>query len=290
MNTYAIEKRPFGRTGHMSTVTIFGAAALGSVSQADADRTLEVLLQYGVNHIDTAASYGEAELRIGPWMREHRKDFFLATKTGDRTYAAAKESIQRSLERLRVDQLDLIQLHSLAHPDEWETAMGSGGALEACIEARAQGLVRFIGVTGHGGTIAAMHRRALQRFDFDSVLLPYNWTMMESEVYEHDFETLLKLCQERNVAVQTIKGILRGPWATTARNRSTWYEPLENQGDIDLAVSWVLGRPGVFLNTVGDIHLLPAVLDAASRYERRPSDEEMKELVKRSSLTTLFAG
>lgn len=291
MNTHpAIEKRPFGRTGHLSTATIFGAAALGSVSQADADRTLDVLLEYGVNHIDTAASYGDAELRIGPWMREHRQDFFLATKTGDRTYAAARESIHRSLERLRVEQIDLIQLHSLAHPDEWDTAMGPGGALEACVEAREQGLVRFIGVTGHGNTIAAMHRRALQRFDFDSVLLPYNWTMMANEVYEHDFETLMKLCQERNVAVQTIKGILRGPWATTARSRATWYEPLENQADIDLAVSWVLGRPGVFLNTVGDIHLVPAVLDAASRYGQRPSDEEMKELVKRSSLTTLFAG
>ena len=211
----AIEKRPFGRTGHMSTFTIFGAAALGSVSQADADRTLDVLLEYGVNHIDTAASYGDAELRIGPWMRTHRKDFFLATKTGDRTYEAAKASIHRSLERMRVEQVDLIQLHSLAHPDEWDVAMGPGGALEACIEAREQGLVRFIGVTGHGFTIAAMHRRALQRFDFDSVLLPYNVTMMENEVYEHDFELLLKTCAERNVAVQTIKGILRGPWATT---------------------------------------------------------------------------
>jgi aryl-alcohol dehydrogenase-like predicted oxidoreductase len=286
----SIEKRPFGRTGHMSTFTIFGAAALGSVSQADADRTLDVLLKYGVNHIDTAASYGDAEIRIGPWMAKHRKDFFLATKTEKRSYAEAKESIHRSLERMRTDQLDLIQLHSLAHPDEWDMAMGPGGALEACVEAREQGLVRFIGITGHGLTIAAMHRRALQRFDFDSVLLPFNVTMMQNEVYEHDFETLVKLCQERNAAVQTIKGILRGPWATTARNRSTWYEPLEAQADIDLAVHWVQGRPGVFLNTVGDINLLPAVLDAATRYTQRPTDEEMAELMKRSSLTTLFAG
>lgn len=291
MSTHAaLEKRPFGRTGHLSTVTIFGAAALGSVSQADADRTLDLLLEYGVNHIDTAASYGEAELRIGPWMRGHRKDFFLATKTGDRTYAEARASIHRSLERMRVDQVDLIQLHSLAHPDEWETALGPGGALEACIEAREQGLVRFIGVTGHGTTIAAMHRRALGRFDFDSVLLPYNWTMMANEVYEHDFETLSALCRERNVAVQTIKGILRGPWAATPASRSTWYEPLEAQADIDLAVHWVLGRQGVFLNTVGDINLLPAVLDAATRYARRPSDEQMQELANRAGLTTLFAG
>ncbi|MFN3333932.1 MAG: aldo/keto reductase [Caldilinea sp.] len=283
-----IEKRLFGRTGHMSTVTLFGAAALGSVSQADADRTLDLLLEYGINHIDTAASYGDAELRIGPWMAQHRKDFFLATKTGQRTYAAAREEIHRSLDRLRVDSVDLIQLHALVHPDEWDTAMGPGGALEACIEAREQGLVRFIGVTGHGRTIAAMHRRSLARFDFDSVLLPYSYTVMQDEVYEHDFELLFKMCQERNVAVQTIKTITRGPWATTERTRSTWYQPLEAQSDIDLAVHWAMGRPGIFLNTVGDIHLLPRVLDAAARYERRPTDEEMKALVQAERMTSLF--
>jgi len=283
-----IEKRPFGRTGHMSTVTLFGAAALGSVSQADADRTLDLLLEYGVNHIDTAASYGDAELRIGPWMAQHRKTFFLATKTGQRTYAAAREEIHRSLERLRVDSVDLIQLHALVHPDEWDTAMGAGGALEACIEAREQGLVRFIGVTGHGRTIAAMHRRSLARFDFDSVLLPFSYTMMQDEVYEHDFEQLLKTCHERNVAVQTIKTITRGPWATTERTRSTWYQPLEAQADIDLAVHWAMGRPGIFLNTVGDIHILPRVLDAAARYERRPSDDQMKALAQTEHMTSLF--
>lgn len=283
-----IEKRPFGRTGHQSTVTLFGAAALGSVSQADADRTLDLLLAYGVNHIDTAASYGEAELRIGPWMAKHRKDFFLATKTGQRTYATAREEIHRSLERLRVDSFDLIQLHALVHPDEWDTAMGPGGALEACIEAREQGLVRFIGVTGHGRTIAAMHRRSLAHFDFDSVLLPYSYTMMQDEVYEHDFELLVKTCQERKVAVQTIKTITRGPWATTERTRATWYQPLEKQEDIDLAVHWAMGRPGIFLNTVGDINVLPRVLDAAARFERRPTDAEMKALVQAEHMTSLF--
>ena len=283
-----LEKRPFGRTGHMSTVTLFGAAALGSVTQAEADRTLDVLLEYGVNHIDTAASYGDAELRIGPWMAQHRKDFFLATKTGERTYAKAKAELHRSLERLRVDSVDLIQLHALVHPDEWDTAMGPGGALEACIEAREQGLVRFIGVTGHGKTIAAMHRRSLARFDFDSVLLPYSYTVMQDEVYEHDFEALVKTCQERNVAVQTIKSITRGPWATTERSRSTWYQPLEDQADIDVAVQWAIGRPGIFLNTVGDIHLLPKVLDAAARFERRPTDAEMKAVVEQEHMTALF--
>jgi aryl-alcohol dehydrogenase-like predicted oxidoreductase len=272
----------------MSSVTLFGAAALSRVTQAEADRTLDLLLEYGVNHIDTAASYGDAELRIGPWMARHRKDFFLATKTGDRTYTDARASIHRSLERLRVDAVDLIQLHALVHPDEWDTAMGPGGALEACIEAREQGLVRYIGVTGHGLTIAAMHRRSLERFDFDSVLLPYNMPMMDQEVYEHDFERLVKLCAQRNVAVQTIKGILRGPWATSERSRATWYQPLEDQADIDTAVHWVIGRPGFFLNTVGDIYLLPKVLDAASRFTRRPGDEEMRRVVDAQRMTTLF--
>lgn len=285
-----IRKQMFGRMGHESTVTLFGAAALGRVTQAEADRTLDVLLEYGINHIDTAASYGDAELRIGPWMPKHRKDFFLATKTGERTYAKAKEEIHRSLERMQVDQVDLIQLHALVHPDEWDVAMGPGGALEAAIEAKQQGLVRFIGVTGHGLTIAAMHRRSLQHYDFDSVLLPYNYVLMQNEKYAADFEALMKLCSERNVAVQTIKSITRGPWATTERNASTWYQPLEQQADIDKAVHWVLGRPGVFLNTVGDIHLLPKVLDAASRFTERPGEAEMQQVMEAERMTPLFAG
>ncbi len=284
-----IDKLQFGRTNHMSTRTLFGAAALSRVSQAEADRILEVLLKYGVNHIDTAASYGDAELRIGPWMAKHRGDFFLATKTGERTYQKARDEIRRSLERLQVDQVDLIQLHNLADPEEWEVAMGSGGALEAAIEARDEGLVRFIGVTGHGTGIAAMHLRSLERFDFGSVLLPYNYPMMQNTKYAADFEALVKLCQERNVAVQTIKSIARGPWEEKERSRSTWYEPLEDQADIDRAVHWVLSRPGIFLNTAGDINLLPKVLDAASRFESTLSDEAMETVVEQREMTPLFA-
>ena len=266
-----IEKRPFGRTGHMSTVTLFGAAALGNVTQAEADRTLDLLLEYGINHIDTAASYGAAEDRIGPWMAQHRKDFFLATKTGERTYAKAKEEIHRSLERMRIDSFDLIQLHNLGHPDEWDTAMEPGGALEAAIEAREQGIVRFIGVTGHGLNIASFHKRSLEHFDFDSVLLPYNYTMQMNSQYIADFEELVTMCAERNTAVQTIKSITRGPWGPQDRWASTWYQPLVDQEDIDRAVHWVIGRPGIFLNTVGDIHVLPKVSAAAGRFAPRPS-------------------
>jgi len=284
-----IEKQPFGRTGHISTRTLFGAAALGPVTQAEADRTLEVLLEYGVNHIDTAASYGDAELRIGPWMDRYRQHFFLATKTGERTYQQAREEFRRSLERLRVDQVDLLQLHNLVDPQEWEVAMGPSGALEAATEAREERLVRFIGVTGHGVTAPAMHRRSLERFDFDSVLLPYNYLMMQNPQYAADFEALMALCQERNVAVQTIKSIARGPWGDKPRTRNTWYEPLEEQADIDRVVHWVLNRPGMFLNTVGDVHVLPSVLEAASRFQTAPSDEEMEELVARLGMKPLWS-
>jgi aryl-alcohol dehydrogenase-like predicted oxidoreductase len=283
-----IRKQPFGSTGHDSTVTLFGAAALGKVSQDDSDRTLDVLFEYGVNHIDTAASYGDSELRIGPWMKKHRDDFFLATKTGERTKADAREQIHSSLDRLQTDHLDMIQLHSLSHPDEWEVAMGDGGALEAAVEAREEGLVRFIGVTGHGWTIAAMHRRSLERFPFDAILLPCNYSMLSRKQYRKDFETVLRVCSERGVAVQTIKSIARGPWATTERDHNTWYQPFEEQDDIDRAVHYVMGIPEVFFNTVGDIGLLPKVLDAASRYSTRPSDEEMAEMVNEKRVTSVF--
>jgi aryl-alcohol dehydrogenase-like predicted oxidoreductase len=283
-----IERRPFGRTGHQSTVTLFGAAALARVSQDEADRALEVLLRYGVNHIDTAARYGDSELRIGPWMARHRKDFFLATKTGSRGGREAREDLHRSLERLRVDSVDLIQMHSLGHPDDWDQAMGPGGALEALVEAKGQGLARAIGVTGHGWTIAAMHRRSLARFDFDSILLPYNFFMAQNERYRRAFDEVAALCLERNVAVQTIKSIARGPWAAADRSHATWYQPLERQEDIDRAVHWVLGRPGIFLNTAGDLALLPKVLDAASRFTRRPSDGEMTALHDATRMSSLF--
>ena len=245
-------------------------------------------MEYGVNHIDTAASYGDSELRIGPWMARHRKDFFLATKTGLRTYQEARDQIHQSLERLRVDSVDLIQLHNLAQPDEWDVAMGPGGALEAAVEAREQGLVRFIGVTGHGVVIPSMHKRSLERFDFDSVLLPYNYVMMQNPQYAADFEALMALCQARNVAVQTIKGITRRPWGEQEHVYSVWYQPLDQPGALDRAVHWVLGRPGIFLNTAGDITLLPRVLEAASRFERRPTDEEMQNTVEELAMEPLF--
>jgi len=249
---------------------------------------LELLFQHGINHIDTAASYGDSELRIGPWLASHRGKFFLATKTGERAYAAARDQIRRSLERLRVTQIDLIQLHNLAEPAEWEVALGPDGALRACVEAREEGLVRFIGVTGHGTGIARMHLRSLGRFDFDSVLLPYSYTMMQNPAYAADFEELARLSQARNVAMQTIKSITRAPWGDREHTAATWYDPLRDQPDIDRAVHWVLGRPGVFLNTVGDVTILPKVFDAASRFARRPTDAEMTQLVETREMAPMF--
>ena len=284
-----IPTQPFGTTGHDSTRVIFGAAAFGDVTQQVADQTMELILEHGINHIDTAASYGDAELRLGPWMRTHRDAFFLATKTGERTYQAAHDEIRRSLERLQTDQLDLIQLHNLADPAEWDVAMGEGGALEALIEARDEGLVRFIGVTGHGTTIPAMHLRSLERFDFDSVLLPYNHPMMRNEAYAADFEALAALCADRDVAMQTIKSITRAPWGDVEHNTTTWYRPLEDQAAIDTAVWWVLGRPGVFLNTASDPGILAKQLDAAQRFTTRPTEAEMTALEATWGMEPLFA-
>src|SRR5262249_17175112 len=189
---------------------------------------------------------------------------------------------------LRVDHVDLIQIHSLAHPDEWDQAMGPDGALEALIEARAQGLARAIGVTRHGWTIPAMHQRSPARFHFDALLMPSTFFIAPSERYRRTFEEVERICRERNVAVQIIKSIARGPWATSDRTHTTWYQPLEEQTDIDRAVHWVLGLPGVFLNTVGDLTLLPKVLDAANRFERRPDDAEMASMVDSQRITSLF--
>ena len=283
-----IERIPFGRSGHLSSRLLFGAAAFSNVTQEEADATMDLILSYGINHVDTAASYGDAELRLGDWIKRHGRPFFLATKTGERKAGDAAAEIRRSLERLHVDQVDLIQLHFLVDREEWDIAMGPGGALEAAIAARDEGLVRFIGVTGHDWPVARRHLAALERYDFDSVLLPYSYTMMQHAQYRAEFEALIAVCQARDVAVQTIKSLVHRPWHEGEQTHATWYKPLEDQAAIDTAVHWVLGQPGLFLNTAGDIHVLPKVLDAASRFQSMPSDEEMAADVSRLEMAPLF--
>ena len=281
---------PFGSTGHRSTRLIFGAAALGGMSQERADTTLAQVTDWGINHIDTAASYGASEDRLQPWLADHRGDVFLATKTGERTGAAARAELERSLERMAVDRVDLIQLHNLVEPDEWDAAFAPGGAVEALAVARDEGLVGAIGVTGHGVRIAGMHLRSLERFDFASVLLPVNFVLLDNPVYRRDVEDLLALCAEREVAVQTIKSIARGRWADQNAPHFSWYDPLTDPAAIDRAVRFVLSNPQLFLNTTSDARLLPMVVDAAMGPLVAPSDDEMRADVVAEGITALFDG
>jgi aryl-alcohol dehydrogenase-like predicted oxidoreductase len=286
-----IERAEFGRTGHLSSRVVFGAAALSQLTQEQADPLLDVLLEFGVNHWDTAASYGVAEDRLKPWLATHRDEIFLATKTGDRTAGEARASLERSLERMGVDRVDLIQLHNLVEEDEWQVVHGPGGALEALVQARSEGLTRFIGVTGHGVRVPAMHARSLERFAYDSVLLPYNFVQLEDAQYRADVEHLLGVCAERRVAVLTIKAVARRRWSEEATGtRLSWYEPLPPGEALERAVRFVLGREQLFLASSSEPSLLRAILTAASTPGHPPSDDELRADIAAETMQALFDG
>jgi aryl-alcohol dehydrogenase-like predicted oxidoreductase len=285
-----IERAPFGRTGHDSGRVIFGAAALWAMPAEKAAAVLDTAVAAGVNHIDTAAAYGESELRLAPWLEQHRPEVFLATKTGDRDGDGARRSLERSLVRLGVDQVDLIQLHNLVEDHEWDVAFRPEGAVAALARARDDGLVRFIGVTGHGLRIARMHARSLERFDFDSVLLPYNFSLLRNRDYRADVEALLETCSTRNVAVQTIKAVARRRWPDDDGRHFSWYEPLADAGAIGRAVRYVLARPALFLNTSSDARLLQPTLDAAAAGGPAPTDDELEADVVSQGIEPLFDG
>jgi aryl-alcohol dehydrogenase-like predicted oxidoreductase len=282
--------KTFGRTGHQSTRVIFGAAAFGAMSQERADATMELLDSHGVNHLDTARGYGDSELRLAPWLAANRHKVFLATKTGERSGSGARTELEESLSRMGVDHVDLIQLHNLVEPEEWDTAFAAGGVVAALTKARDEGLCRFIGVTGHGVRIPAMHLRSLQAFDFDSVLLPYNFTMLDRPDYRADVEALLELCAERNVAVQTIKSVARGRWPGSRDGKFSWYEPLTDPAAIGRAVRFVLANEQVFLNTSSDVSLLPLILEAAEGDLTAPSPDDLRNDVDTFGITALFDG
>ena len=259
-----IPQRPFGATGHQSSRVIFGAAALGAMSPARADATVRLAYERGINHIDTAASYGQSEALLAPFLAEHRDEVFLATKTGERTADGARRELEQSLTRLGVDHVDLIQLHNLVEPEELDQVHRPGGALEALIAAREEGLLRHIGVTGHGLRIARAHLSSLERYPFDSVLLPYNPVLAALPDYARDVAELLEVCAQRSVAVQTIKAVARRRWPTgDSSPHYAWYEPLPEGPALSRAVSFVLSNEQMFLNTSSDARLLPAILDAA---------------------------
>ncbi|MEJ2166470.1 MAG: aldo/keto reductase [Desulfobacterales bacterium] len=284
----AIDKLPFGKTGHMSTRAIFGSFCLARADQKTADEVLELLLDYGINHIDTAPGYGDAELRVGPWMKQYREHFFLATKTDKRTYQDAREQFYRSLDRLQVDRVDLLQIHNLTDVVFREIAMGPHGALEFLIEARDKGLTRFVGITGHGTPAPKMHLQSLARFGFDTVLLPCNYLLMQLPHYRADFQQLISYCRENDIAVQTIKSAARGLWGDKARSHTTWYEPLDDEESIAKAVHWVMAQAGIFLITTGDIQVLPKFLAAAAAFQKAPPVEAMDAMVARQRMQALF--
>jgi aryl-alcohol dehydrogenase-like predicted oxidoreductase len=285
----AIAQLEFGHTGHHSTRVIFGAAALGGMRQEKADGLLEQVMAAGINHIDTAASYGDSELRLAPFLEDHRDDVFLATKTGMRDGSGARAQLELSLERLGVASVDLIQLHNLTDEPGWREAMGESGAVKALAQARDEGLVNHIGVTGHGTYAAAMHLKSLDEFEFASVLVPYNFSMRQDPDFSSDLEALIATCQERKVAVQTIKAIARRRWTDADPDkRFSWYMPIREPDALQRAVSYVLGRPGLFLNTTSDATILPAVFAAAADEITLPSDAEMAQDQKDLGIEPLF--
>lgn len=289
MPTEQFEKIPFGRTGHQSTRVIFGAAALGAMNPARAEDLLERVYAAGVNHIDTAASYGDSELRLAPWLSHHRSDVFLASKTGQRTGAEARRELEASLNRLQVDYLDLIQLHNLTDNAGWDTAMAPGGAVEALAQAQSEGLVRNIGVTGHGTYSAAMHLKSLDAYDFASVLVPYNYSMRQQPEFAADLEKLIEVCTQRQVAIQTIKAVARRRWTDDDTDkRFSWYLPIREPEALQRAVHYVLARDGLFLNTTSDATLLPAIFAAATGQIDAPSDEAMARDAAELGIEPLF--
>jgi aryl-alcohol dehydrogenase-like predicted oxidoreductase len=280
----------FGRTGHRSSRVIFGAAALGGMSESRAIKTLDLVASHGVNHIDTAAMYGSSEDHLKPWLADHRSEVFLATKTQERIGSVARAELERSLERMGVDHIDLIQMHNLVEPDQWETAFNKGGAVEALNQARAEGLVSFIGVTGHGLRIPSMHLRSLAEFDFDAVLFPFNHSLLSIDQYRDDVTALREVCRSRRIATQTIKAVARRRWDDGTQGHRSWYEPLTDADALQRAVRYVLSQPDLFLNTTSDATLLPLILEAAQGDLTRPLDEEMNRDIAEFGVTPLFDG
>jgi aryl-alcohol dehydrogenase-like predicted oxidoreductase len=285
-----MEYRKLGQIGYNSSVVMFGAASLGNVSQEEADASISFALEHGVNHFDTAASYGEAELRMGPWMPRIRDQIFLATKTGERSYDKAKAEIHRSLERLQTESLDLIQLHAVGNMTELDLCTRKGGAIEAVVEAKEQGLVKAIGITGHGHSAPAAHLEALRRYPFDTVLLPLNYYLYTIPEYRHDFDLFMAEADKQGAAVRVIKAIAKGPWdEKQSRNYATWYEPFDQQEIIDACVHFVLSFPGLTgFASAGDVHLFPKIVDAAERFGSMSNDEANRILSALSGYSSPF--
>jgi aryl-alcohol dehydrogenase-like predicted oxidoreductase len=283
-----MEKRRFGRTDHLSTIAIFGAAAFYEISQDEADKTMEKVITAGVNHIDVAPGYGQAEERLGAWMPQIRDRFFLGCKTGERLKAGASAEMRRSLERLRVDKFDLHQLHGITNMDELDQVTASGGALEAIIEARAEGLTDYIGITGHGNNAPAVFLEALDRFDFDTVLFPINFVQYAIAEYRQNTEELLRQCREKDVGVMIIKAIAKQPWGDRQRAYTTWYVPFDEPNQIQQSVNFALSQDVTGLCTSADVTILPMFLEACEQFEPLDETQQKALIATASDYETIF--
>ena len=273
-----METRRFGRTGHMSTIAIFGAAAFWEISQADADKVMEQVIEAGINHIDIAPSYGQAEQRVGPWMPRERERFFLGCKTMERTKQGAWDEMQRSLKLLQTETFDLYQCHAITTMDELDAVTMRGGALEAFVEARQRGLIKHIGITGHGADAPKIYLEALRRFDFDSVLFPLNFVQMGNPEFRKNAEKLIETCKAKDVGTMLIKTITKGPWGEKEKTSTTWYEPFDKADEIQQAVNFALSYDVTGLCTAGDTRILPMVLKACENFKKL-DDAELNEMI-----------
>jgi aryl-alcohol dehydrogenase-like predicted oxidoreductase len=283
-----MEKHRFGRTEHMSAVAIFGAAAFWEVTQAEADVAMERVIAAGVNHVDVAPSYGLAEERLGPWLARERDRFFLGCKTTERSKVGAAAELRRSLERLQVDAFDLYQIHAVTSMEELDQATGPGGALEAILDAREEGLTRFIGITGHGVDAPAVFLEALRRFDFDSVLFPLNFVLYANPDYRRNAEALLRQCQDRDVGVMIIKAIAKGPWGDRPKVYNTWYEPFDDAAHIQQTVNFALSQDVTGLCTAGDVTLLPLFLEACEHFTSMSADQQEALIATANKYASIF--
>jgi len=273
-----MEIRRYGRTDHRSTVAVFGAAAFMQISQEDADKVMELIIKAGINHIDVAPSYGQAEIRIGPWMPRERERFFLGCKTLERTREGAWNEMQQSLKRLQTETFDLYQCHAVTTMQELDAITMKGGALEAFVKARREGLTKFIGITGHGAEAPKIYLEALRRFDFDTVMFLLNFVQMRHPEFRRNAEELIAACKVRDVGTLIIKSVTKAPWGERQHTATTWYEPFDKSDEIQRAVNFVLSHEISGLCTAGDVRVLPLVIKACENFSRL-SKEEMEAMI-----------
>ncbi len=285
-----METRRLGKTGHESTVVTFGAFAIGGASQDEADRAIEFALGHGINHVDVAPSYGEAELRLGSYLKRHpQPDLFIGCKTNERSRAKASEELHRTLDRLGRERFDLFQLHAVCDMDDLEDCFAPDGSMEAILAARDEGLVTHIGITGHGLASPATHAEALRRFDFSTVMTSCNLLLHSMPDFRRDWEDLVSLCRVRDVGIHVLKATAKAPWAGRTPTHTTWYEPFTEQADIDRAVAWALAQPVTTLCSSGDLSVMPKIVESAERY-REVDSEAQAALAGASGYSNIFVG